>query len=123
MPDIETSRRRAREEKLQAHHIDSRVLADGGIQDKYVVYNVLRGTRYEVVRISKNKSVYWHCECPYMTKGSRLSNGVCKHIVKVQDKAGGCVECGRMEDLRRVVKDGPLVCVGCRFEMRMRGEL
>lgn len=97
MPSIEVSRQRAKNDRLQAHRQE-----DGS----FVVYNVEKQTAYVVTQDARG---YFSCTCPYMTKGSRLSSGTCKHIVRVQDKTAPC-KCGRPHD--DTFRDGK--CIECR---------
>jgi|SRR5688572_2367343 len=103
MPTIDVSRKRAVDEKLQAHRLG---------ENEYRVYNTVKKTSYTVV---KARSGVWHCECPFMTKGSHVGNnsGVCKHITRVIDKLRGCG--------KGLCRAGKL-CASCRFEDRMLGD-
>ena len=102
MPTLEQSRQRAKDERLQAHK-----LAD----NLYRVYNVVKGTHYDVV---KSTAGVWSCTCPYATKGSRIAAGDCKHLVRVQDKENGCTTCHVKDD---TIRDGK--CSQCRFYDKM----
>lgn len=105
MPTIEQSRQRAKDERLQAHRIDD---------TSFIVYNIEKGSRY-VVSVAANG--YYHCTCPYMTKGSRLQSGTCKHIQRVKDKTAPCTGCQRPhEDTFREGK-----CTECRAYERVLG--
>ncbi len=111
MPDIQQSRIRAVDEKLQAHKIS---------ESEYKVYNVSKGTSYDVV---KSKGGVWTCNCPWNTKGSRIREGNCKHLVRVLDKENGCGACGRKDqyaDLKREYKDEPLLCRMCRYTIKQQ---
>jgi hypothetical protein len=101
MPTIEVSRKRAVDEKLQAHRISD---------SEYIVYNTVKKTQYSV---TKSVSGNWHCTCPFMTKGSHVgTSGVCKHLTRVFDKLRGCG--------RGTCREGKL-CASCSFEERMLG--
>lgn len=103
MPTIQTSRERAVNERLQAHRVSD---------TEYRVYNTVKKTAYSV---TKSGSGYWHCTCPFMTKGSHVgTEGVCKHLTRVFDKEKGC---GRNPRCRI---DSP--CSVCKYEIRMLGE-
>ena len=97
MPTLDESRKRAKNERLQAHKTSD---------DIYMVYNVAKGTSYQVLR---TKAGTWVCTCPYATKGSRLAEGECKHLVRVLDKEAPCSECGVKDD---TIKDR--ICAQCR---------
>lgn len=73
MATIEQGRIRARRDRLQAHTA-ARGLA-------YRVYNIEKGTRYDVVK----RGSMWTCHCAWMTR-SDGRQGYCKHIVRVLDK-------------------------------------
>jgi hypothetical protein len=99
MPTIEQSRKRAIDERLQAHRISD---------TEYRVYNTVKGTNYSVLQ---SGSGLWSCTCPFMTKGSHVgTQGVCKHITRVVDKLRGC-------GVNRC-RAGKL-CASCKFEERM----
>lgn len=101
MPTVQQSRKRALDEKLQAHRISD---------TEYRVYNIAKGTSYSVTRINA-QSKNWHCNCPFMTKGSHVgTTGVCKHLTRVFDKLRGCGQ--------NYCRAGNL-CASCRFEDRM----
>ncbi len=116
MPDIRSSRIKGSKDKIQAHKIKDGV---------YKVYNPTSGSAYDVVRTGNG---VWTCNCPYNTKGSRLREGNCKHIVRVMDKENGCGLCGRTDkyaDLKREYVDEPFLCKTCRVtlsnQIRVRG--
>lgn len=99
MPTIQQSRERGIQEKLQAHKIG---------ENEYRVYNPSKGTSYTVI---KSPTGFWHCDCPFMTKGSHVgTRGVCKHITRVLDKLRGCG--------KGYCRAGKL-CASCAFEERM----
>lgn len=105
MPTLAESRKRAKDERLQAHRIDDTT---------YRVYNVAKGTSYDVIQ---TRSGAWICTCPYSVKGSHIRAGQCKHLTRVQDKINGSTcDCGSNQGMR----DGK--CVGCRaYEKVMNG--
>lgn len=104
MPTLQTSRQRAKDERLQAHRIDERT---------FRVYNIAKGTSYDVLLAA---SGVWHCTCPYATKSSSLNPGNCKHLTRVLDKINkACVTCGREDQ-----KLTDFICPSCRFENKMR---
>jgi hypothetical protein len=74
MPTLDQSRKRAKEDRLQAH------TKAAGLA--YVVYNIERGTSYPVVK----RGNMWTCSCAWMTHKSTVGDGMCKHIVRVLDK-------------------------------------
>lgn len=103
MPTPTESRQRAKTERLQAHKID---------KNNYTVYNVIKHTKYSVMRAVNGS---WHCTCPYMTLSNRIA-GVCKHIIHVQDRAEGCVDCKSHHELQRIDGDAtqPFICKMCK---------
>lgn len=105
MPTIQQSRKRALDEKLQAHRIS---------ETEFRVFNPTKGTAYSVtLRLDDNGNpAYYHCDCPFMTKGSHVrTEGVCKHLTRVIDKLRGCGQ--------GYCRAGSL-CASCRFDERMR---
>lgn len=104
MPSLNESRKRAKDERLQAHKMS---------EDLYVVYNVVKGTSYDVLQTIAGT---WHCTCPYATKGSRVAAGECKHLVRVLDKEAPCSGCGVKDD---TIKDRK--CVQCRSYEKIMG--
>lgn len=97
MPTRESSREKARDERLQAHKKSS---------DHYVVYNPTSQSAYDIYR---SPGGVWFCTCPYAQKSSRVSNSnPCKHLARVLDKEEGCITCGNSRD--RLVNQK---CAGC----------
>ena len=104
MPNIETSRQRAKEQKLQAHRISD---------TEYVVYNPTSKSQYSVLR---SKSGTWYCTCPFATKSNRVSSTeICKHLARILDKEEGCVKCH--DKIARL--DSNRECANCRLLDRM----
>lgn len=99
MPTIESSRKKAVEEKLQAHRKSD---------TEYAVYNPVKNTAYSVM-LSPGGT--WYCTCPFATKGNHLQYGAeCKHLRRVLDKLKGCGQ--------GICREGKL-CASCRFVDRM----
>lgn len=74
MPTIAASR-----QKIKAEDIRMAKIAD----NEWVVVNNAKGTVYSVTKTSHG---YYHCSCPFMTRGSHVgTSGVCKHITLVCD--------------------------------------
>jgi hypothetical protein len=102
MPDIIVSRKRAKDEKLQAHRQSD---------NEYIVYNPTSKSQYSVI---KSANGTWYCTCPFAVKGSHIGGAICKHLSRVLDKEAGCLGCGaknvRLENQH---------CVHCRMLDRM----
>lgn len=69
-PTIAESRKRAKNEKLQAHWEVPGQRAR--------VYNIVNHTAYTVQVVAGT----WRCECPY----GQYGHAPCKHVVRVVDK-------------------------------------
>lgn len=82
MPNMQSSRQKAREENLQAHKVSD---------TEYIVYNPTSKSQYSVL---KSGGGAWGCTCPFAQKGSKLNGAVCKHLARVLDKETGCTGCG-----------------------------
>lgn len=109
MPTIEQSRKRAIDEKLQAHRISD---------TEFRVYNPSKHTSYSVTMTLAEDGTpkNYHCDCPFMTKGSHVgTQGVCKHMTRVIDKMRGCAQ-GTVGSKCRAGN----LCASCRFDERMR---
>jgi hypothetical protein len=104
VPTREVSRARAREERLQAHSRG---------EGQWLVVNVKRGTKYHVSEGAGG----WSCDCPWMTKKSSVSEGFCKHIVRVQDKVAKC-SYGCEDNVGVQLYRGRFLCRRCRYADR-----
>lgn len=121
MPTREESRARAKSEKLQAHPRECELTG----YTYYVVYNVKRGTSYEVRPVTDLAGNVirgsWICNCPWQRHGGSARGGPCKHVTRVLDKENQvhltCTGCQRKVETKTKLKRGH--CAPCRILDRM----